>query len=549
MKLYYVNFSIIIFAALFNAPGFQLKAEEYQKNRQLPPARHYHVNPATSSIKIDGALNEEGWQEAVLIELPYEWFPGDNIPAPVKTECMVTYSKSKLFIGFRCFDPDPKKIRAHLINRDAINTYVLDDHVVIQLDCFNDDRRSFQFRVNPLGVQADAMFSTFEGYEDFSWDAIWDSAGKITDFGYAVEIAIPFNQLRFPKTSGKQKWGFNAERSYPRNVRHRMCSHIRSRDERCLLCQFNKITGFEGISPGRNLELDPTLTLNRTDKRNDFPKGEMENGKIKVEPGVTFKWGITPNLILNATLNPDFSNVEADAAQLEVNTRFALRYPEKRPFFLEAADLFLTPMEVVFTRTVFDPLWGVKTSGKIGKNALGIFATQDRYNNLIFPSNKGSSSTTIKENVYGGVLRYRRDIGKNTTVGVLYTGRFSENYHNQVAGVDSFIRLSGIKKLNIQFLHSQTLYPGDISQQFNQPTDSFGGNALFIRFENMGRHLFYFFNYEDLSAGFRADFGFIPRVDTRRLGAGIGPILWGKQGQWFNRINIELRGEKITNHA
>lgn len=168
MKLFCAAIFIVIFVGFISAPGFLLKAKEHPKKKKYQPGNHFEVMPTTSKIKIDGVLNEDGWQEAVLIALPYEWSPGDNIPAPVKTECMVTYSKSKLYIGFRCFDPDPKKIRAHLINRDTISTYVLDDHVVIQLDCFNDERRSFQFRVNPLGVQADAMFSTFEGYEDFS---------------------------------------------------------------------------------------------------------------------------------------------------------------------------------------------------------------------------------------------------------------------------------------------------------------------------------------------------------------------------------------------
>jgi len=177
------------------------------------------------------------------------------------------------------------------MDRDATDTLIQDDHVVILIDPFNDERRGFQFRVNPLGVQADANFSEMEGYEDFSWDAIWKSAGEITDWGYSVEIAIPFNQLRFPRTSGVQTWGFSAERSYPRSVRHRMISHKRRRNIACILCQINKVSGLQEISPGYNLEFDPTLTSVRTDRREQFPPGSMEAGKIKPEPGLTARWG------------------------------------------------------------------------------------------------------------------------------------------------------------------------------------------------------------------------------------------------------------------
>ncbi|MCP5102015.1 MAG: carbohydrate binding family 9 domain-containing protein, partial [bacterium] len=480
------------------------------------------------------------------IKIIYEWTPGDNIPAPVKTECLVTFDKSKLYIAFKCFDPEPGKIRAHLMDRDSMDTFVQDDNVGFMLDTFNDERRAFQFRVNPLGVQADAIFSEMEGYEDFSWDAIWKSAGKITGFGYVVELAIPFNQLRFPRGKGVQTWGFEANRSYPRTVRHRMTSHVIDRNRDCNLCQFNKLTGFAGISPGKNIEITPTLTAGRTDNREDFPGGAMAAGEIDVQPGITARWGITPNLMLNAAVNPDFSQVEADVAQLEVNTRFALRYPEKRPFFLESADLFLTPMEAVFTRTVYDPVWGAKLSGKVGKNALGFFAAQDRYNNLVFPSNQGSAVAALEENVLGGVFRYRRDVGEGSTMGLLYTGRSSDNYYNHVAGVDGFFRLTKTKTVNVQYLHSRTDYPGEVAQSYGQEDEPFDGHALYAQFKHRGRNMYYLFQYEDFSTGFRADSGFIPRVDMRKMIGMIHPVIWGKEGGWFERIGLRVLGTNIT---
>src|SRR4030042_363684 len=182
------------------------------------PAENYVISPAASKIKVDGLLDEVAWQKATVIKLPYEWTPGDNAPAPVETECLVTFDRDAFYIAFRCFDPKPVEIRAHLMDRDASDTLIQDDHINVLIDAFNDERRGFQFRVNPLGVQADANFSELEGYEDFSWDAIWSSAGKITDWGYAIEMAIPFNQLRFPRTAEKQTWGFSADRSWPRNA-------------------------------------------------------------------------------------------------------------------------------------------------------------------------------------------------------------------------------------------------------------------------------------------------------------------------------------------
>jgi hypothetical protein len=374
LALSLVAFSVAVPAA--SAPSLQDQAPA--KPARVESAR-FDIPKAAAPIRIDGVLDEEAWAAAPKIPLPYEWQPGDNVPAPVDTDCRVTYDLHNLYIGFRCFDPEPKKIRAHLMDRDDTDTLIMDDHVSFMIDSFNDERRGFQFRVNPMGVQADANFSELEGYEDFSWDAIWKSAAKITDWGWAVEVAIPLGQLRFRKTDGPQTWGLSAERSWPRDARHRMTSHIRSRNVNCIICQFNKLTGFEGITPGQNIELTPTVTAVRTDAMDmgEYPGGSLARGDIKDDYGLTAKWGITPNLILNGTVNPDFSQVEADVAQLQINRRFALFYPEKRPFFLEGGDFFLTPLQAVFTRTVADPLWGTKLTGKSGRTAMGVFAAQD----------------------------------------------------------------------------------------------------------------------------------------------------------------------------
>src|SRR5262249_19124632 len=251
-----------------------------------------------------------------------------------------------------------------------------------------------------------AVFSELDGIEDWAWDAIWKSAGRITSDGYVVEVAIPFNQLRFPKSDAALTWGFDVFRSYPRSVRHRISASYQDRNRSCLLCQANKISGLAGISPGRNLELDPTMTGHRTDRRPDFPEGSLEKDSEKADFGLTARWGVTPSLVLNATVNPDFSQVEADVAQLSVNTRFGLFYEEKRPFFLEGVDFFSTPLPTVYTRTVADPQGGIKVTGKAGGNALGVFVARDSVNNLVLPSNQASELVSIDQKVWSGVLRY-----------------------------------------------------------------------------------------------------------------------------------------------
>jgi len=548
-RIYITALALFLMAAAARALPQTAAAPQTEKQKVESP--RYNVTKASSSIKIDGDLNEEAWTSAAVLLLPFEWTPGDNIPAPVKTECLVTYDTHNFYVAFRCYDPEPRKIRAHLMDRDDSDKLILDDHISIMIDSFNDERRGFQFRVNPLGVQADANFSESEGYEDFSWDAIWDAAGKITDWGYALEIAIPLNQLRFKKTDGPQTWGFSAERSWPRDARHRMTSHVRSRNIACIICQFNKLTGFEGITPSRNVELNPTLTGSRTDAMDmaEYPDGALQKGKGKFDPGLTAKWGITPNLILNATANPDFSQVEADVAQLQVNRRFALFYPEKRPFFLEGADFFLTPIQAVFSRTVADPAWGAKMTGKMGRTAIGFFTAEDEVTNLLFPANQGSMQGSLDQRAYGGVFRARQDVGRMSTIGVLYTGRLGDGYYNHVLGADGFFRLDQKNSLTFQFLRSETDYPVQTAQDFGQNVTRFGGNALSASYQFWSRNWIATASYQDMTPGFRADYGFVPRVDTRDITAMVFRQIWGTPGSWYNLIRIGLAGEMVYDHA
>ncbi len=513
---------------------------------KAPAIETARISRATSPIRIDGVLDEPAWAQAAIIRLPYEWAPGDNTAPPVDTECLVTYDEKNFYVAFRAHDPRPQDIRAHLMDRDDTDTLIQDDHVGVMIDTFNDERRAFQFRVNPLGVQADAIFSEQDGVEDFSWDMIWDVRTRITGDGYAVEIAFPLKQLRFPGGGGEQTWGFEAFRSWPRNVRHRITSNYRDRNKGCLLCQENKIGGLAGLAPGRNIELDPTATFSRTDAREPSTDSSLTAGHLDAAGGLTARWSVTSNLTLNGTVNPDFSQVEADVAQLDVNTRFALYYPEKRPFFLEGLDYFTTPVTAVFTRTVADPYGGVKLTGKQGANAIGVFATRDRLNNLIIPSNEGSSSASLDEGTTGTVFRYRRDVGAGSTVGALYSGRESKDYHNRQVGLDTFIRLNPSDFLRVQYIRSDTQYPAGIAADYGQPGNGFGGDAAWVDYQHVGRRWVWFGNYEAYGRGFRSDSGFVPRVDYRNLYGQVQRRFWGTANSWFTTISAGIRGWRTT---
>jgi hypothetical protein len=517
--------------------------------RDVPRRRSIPVQRASGPIAIDGALDDAAWAHAARLDLPYEFFPGDNVPPPVATDCFVTYDDSRLYVAFHARDPEPSAIRAHLADRDAITTFQQDDHVGFQLDPFDDERRAFQFRINPLGVQADAIFSELDGIEDFAWDAIWESAGRITGDGYVIEVAIPFNQLRFPRREGALTWGFDAFRSYPRSVRHRISAAFQDRNRSCLLCQANKLTGLAGITPGRNLELDPTLTGQRTDRRSEFPQGPLRKDDQQADLGLTARWGVTPSLVLNGAVNPDFSQVEADVAQLSVNTRFALFYEEKRPFFLEGVDFFSTPLSVVYTRTVADPRGGLKLTGKSGPDALGVFVARDAVTNLLLPSNQASELVSLEQPVWSGVLRYRRDVGSGSTLGLLYAGREGESYHNRLVGVDAFWRASNSDTVRLQYTRSSTRYPDEVVGTRGQPAGSLDGGGLFADYDHQSQHWSWFASYQDLARDYRADSGFVPRVDVRTVQATLARVLRGEAGHWYSQLNLQAVALRTEDHG
>lgn len=499
----------------------------------------YIVPPARSAIKIDGNPEESAWKDALQLNLPFETWPGDNTPAPVRTECYVTYDRSNLYIGFRAYDPEPKKIRVYYFDRDKI---IFDDFVAVFLDTFNDERRAYGFRSNSLGVQFDDIRTRSGtspgGGTALAWDAIYDSKGQIYDWGYTVEMAIPFNQLRFQRTNQAQVWGFNARRIYSRDVLY-LLDHITiDRSNDCLMCQYVKIKGFEGVSPGRNIELVPTLTAARTDQRTALPGGNFEKRNQDIEPGLTARWGITPNMTLSGTVNPDFSQVEADALQLDINEPFALFYDERRPFFYEGADYFNTLFNAVYTRTMRDPAWGLKFTAKAGTNTIGAYVVRDDITNLIFPGSHGSTTTSLDTANTSFVFRYKHDFGRNITVGVLGTDREGDDYFNRLLGIDGEFRLTRKDRVQFQLLGSTTRYPGEVALAFEQEEENFKGTALDLKYAHDTRGWDFSARCQNLTRGFRADLGFMPQVNFRCGDVNTSYTWYGKGKTWYRELTL-----------
>lgn len=458
-------------------------------------------------IRVDGVIDESAWNGALLMELDVETRPGENIRPPVRTEVLLGETGSDLLLAFRAYDPEPEKIRAYLRDRDSAWK---DDMVGVVVDTFNDERFAFEFFANPYGVQMDLTNDDVNRDEDDSWDAIWDSAGRITDEGFEVEMSIPLQQLRFPKTAQLQTWGIDVLRFYPRSQRHRISNNPQDRGRHCYLCQLEKVRGFACAQPGRNLILAPTLTVNRSDTRAE-PSEQLIAGDADFEPGLDIRWGITPDLTLAATLNPDFSQVEADVAQLSVNEQFELFFPEKRPFFLDGADFFNTRIDAVFTRTIADPDAGAKLVGKLGKHNFGVFGARDTKTNLLFPAAEGSDTATLDRGNNALVARYRRDLGDNSTIGALLTARDGSGYSNYVGGIDGRFRFTESDSLSFQYLASDTEYPEQVARDYDQRRSA-SDKAVSIGYDHVSRNWRQYTRYRDYGENFRADLGFEPKV-------------------------------------
>jgi hypothetical protein len=520
------------------APEASRGGEVTAAHASLPAVPHSDV-----TATIDGFLDDPVWKNALVIELDTETQPGENVQPPVETHAYLVEDGARLLLAFDARDPEPKSIRAYLRDRDSAFN---DDFVGIVLDTFGDQRRGYEFFVNALGVQMDLTQDDVNQREDDSWDAIWASAGRITEQGFTVEVAIPFSQLRFTRTDGEREWGIDVLRFRPRTNRTRISNNALERGRNCYVCQFERVRGMAGIEAGKNLEIVPSLTASSVERRATSPAvGDWEKGSADAEVGLNVRWAVTQDLTANLALNPDFSQVEADVAQLEVNSQFALFYPESRPFFLEGADYFSTQLQAVFTRTVADPDYGAKLTGQVDDNTFGVFLAEDAVTNILLPGPLANSSQSLDQANTALVGRYSRNVGTGSTIGALLTARHGDGYHNDVAGFDGRIRLNDRHTVRFQYLASDTQYPTDTATTFALPSEPFDGDALGLRYTFSSRNWYADLEHKDFDSSFRADAGFVPRVDIKQQELELNRI-WQRTepGQKWNQIRV---GVNATN--
>ncbi len=307
-----------------------------------PPPPSFVLPRLTQPIRIDGDLSDPGWAEAAKVETFYETNVGDNVAPPVRTVGWVGYDSRFFYVAFRCDDPDPKKIRAPFVDRD--NVFSDQDFAGIILDVKNDRRSAYELFVNPRGIQDDAIINDATGNEDFSPDVFWQSAGRIDATGWQVEMAIPLSSLRYPNKD-PQTWAIILYRNYPRAFRYQMFSARLPRGSNCFVCHFGTLEGISGLPGSSHIVAAPYAagSNTKTYPGSDAYDGAGDNEVTKGKVGLDVKWAPDTRTILDATINPDFSQIESDVAQISANERFALFYPEKRPFFLEGVDLLADP--------------------------------------------------------------------------------------------------------------------------------------------------------------------------------------------------------------
>ncbi|HEY4231108.1 MAG TPA: DUF5916 domain-containing protein [Thermoanaerobaculia bacterium] len=513
-----------------------------------PPPPSVVLPRLTQPIRIDGDLSDPGWAEAAKIETFYETNVGDNVPPPVHTVGWVGYDSRFFYVAFRCDDPDPKKIRAPFVDRD--NVFSDQDFAGIILDVKNDRRSAFELFVNPRGIQDDAIVNDATGNEDFSPDVFWQSAGRIDATGWQVEMAIPLSSLRYPNKD-PQTWAIILYRNYPRDFRYQMFSARLPRGSNCLVCHFGTLEGITGLPDSSHVVAAPYAagSNTKTYPGSDAYDGAGDNEVTKGKVGLDVKWAPDTRTILDATINPDFSQIESDVAQISANERFALFYPEKRPFFLEGVDLWQTPIQAVYTRTITSPLWGARITGKLDSGtAYTALVTEDRGGGtVILPGPIFSDTAPQDFHSLVALARVRQDLGASFA-GLLGTARvISGGGYNAVVGPDFQWRLSDADLLTGQYLYTVSREPDrpDLSPQWNG--ERLTGAGALVNWSHSARHWDWSLEYDDLAEEFRADDGFVPQVGYRaaRWNAGYTVYPTG----FFSRFHPTVFGNVVTDRS
>jgi hypothetical protein len=493
-----------------------------------------HIRKVSAPIVIDGELDDAGWQGIPEITTWYETNVGDNVEPQVRNVGYLAYDESHFYAGFRFEDPKPEGIRAPLGDHDAVPSST--DYAGIIVDSRNDGKSAQMFLANPRGVQYDALTNDATG-EDSAPDFFWEAKGRKTATGWNLEIRVPFSSLRYGSAE-VPTWGILLYRNYPRDRRYQFFSARLPRDSNCFICNSSKLVGLSDLPQGSHLILAPFATAGQTSLPGAGLGTGLEAEDVDTEFGADLKWNPFAGASIDATVNPDFSQVESDAAQIAANERFALFFPEKRPFFLEGVDLLSTPFTAVYTRTVTEPRAGLRATGRFGSTAYTVLATRDDGGGLaILPGPQGSDFAFQDFESDVGILRLRHDLG-TSFVSVLGTAReIDGGGHNRVFGPDFQWRPRPTDAITGQALWSDSRTPDRPELAAEWDGRSLADRALWLQWSHFTRHEDWFLLGLDVGDGFRADNGFIPQVGYREILLDAGYTIRPTRS-FFNRVRF-----------
>ena len=470
-----------------------------------------------AEIVLDGVLDEAGWAQAALLTGFSTYSPVDGRPAQDSTEVRLFYTAEAMYVSIRGWAP-AGTVRATLAERDRISN---DDWVAVHFDTFNDRRRSFVFAVNPLGVQADGMRSEQSAgpgvsraslaAADLTQDYVWQSKGRLLDDGFAVEMRIPFKSVRFQLGAG-QDWGLQVVRQTQRTG-YQVTWAPTSRTRQSFGVQAGYLRGMRDMKRGVVLDVTPVATL-RTTGTPDATSDDWRYG-TQEQIGADVRWGVSSNFTLNATVNPDFSQVETDVGQIPGDPRFALFFPELRPFFVEGSEQFDAPNRLVYTRRIVNPRVAAKLTGKIPRTDIGLLTAVDG----------AEFSADGRTNPLFNILRIRRDIGNESTAGLLYTDRSEGARYNRVGGFDTRLQFRNMYSIEARVHGSATRDTGPRRD----------GSMFEFNTGRTGRSYGYRYGLMGISPDFDAQSGFVNRTDLMRMQVNQRWTRFGRKGGWWDQ--------------
>jgi hypothetical protein len=490
-----------------------------------------NVTRMPGSISVDGNLLEAGWATAARTESFVEASPGDQTRPGVKSAALIGYDDANLYVALIAWD-NPRHIRAMFCERDNIWA---DDYFGIMLDTYGDRSGGYEIFVNPYGMQGDARITNSSGNEDESYNLIFYSAGKVTDSGYQVEMAIPFSSLRFPNKD-VQTWRAQIWRDRQREARYQYAWAPVNRNDPCWVCQWGTLTGIQGIKPARNIELLPSVVALQSGAlkvQKTAPQFNFSNDNPDAEFSAAVRMSPTSSSSAEITYNPDFSQVESDPGRVEVNTTFALFFEERRPFFQEGSELYQTPISAVYTRSINDPIVAGKVTGRFGRTSVAYSIARDDHTPFLLPSFSGSESILGGKSVVN-LFRAQTALGGGSSVGFLATDRrLDGGGSGSLVGVDGSVRFLKNWSFNFQSLFSNTREPNDLlltdslgldTVTFDRERhtavfdgESFSGHASDLSLSRNTRTWDFRMSYEEYRPTFRADNGFVTKNDYQQI--------------------------------